>query len=473
VLNLTAKSWHRLGSFLFVPAFIVGLVLFYAAPVHADTLRLSGSSWLGGQGVDVKGDGDGSWNYVNGVQSGFKWQCVELINRLYLTKGWISARWTGNGNQLYANAPSGLVKQPNGSITNLKPGDVVAMDDGGFGHAAIVNSISGSTVQVVNQNTQSVYSTATLSNGTLSRFLSNYEVQGVIHAPGGGSGGGSSAAFNNDIFQATGTGWRVSYNGATAWDALRDSETLASTLAIGDFDEDGHEDDIFQATGIDGIGWRVSMNGTGSWQSLRNSTTTMDTLKLGDFDGDGHKSDVFQATGDTSIGWRYVSDGNTNWQSLRVSGATAENLAIGDFDHDGHEDDVFYATGSNWLVSMNGTGSWQTLRASGTTMDTLKLGDFDGDGYKDDVFQATGIAGVGWRVSHDGKGSWVSLLNSTTAANTLAIGDFDEDGHEDDVFQASGVYGVGWRVSYNGTSSWNPLVDSGTTMDTLRVGDFN
>jgi hypothetical protein len=289
---------------------------------------------------------------------------------------------------------------------------------------------------------------------------------------GGNGGGGGVSTANNDVFQATGTSWRVSHNGTGAWDSLRDSETLASTMAIGDFDEDGKEDDVFQASGVDGVGWRVSYNGNSSWEFRRNSTTTMNTLLLGDFDGDGKKNDVFQATGDPNLGFRYSSDGNQTWTQLRLSGATADNLGIGDFDGDGHEDDVFYATGSNWLVSMNGTGSWQTLRTSGVTMSTLKFGNFDGDN-KTDVFDATGLSTPGWRVSHDGTGSWVVLRSSTTAANTLAIGDFDEDGREDDVFQASGVYGVGWRVSMNGTGSWIPLMDSGTTMDTLFIGDFD
>ena len=54
---------------------------------------LPGYAWLGGDGVDVFSNGDDAGNgnscggisSVNGVVSGEEWQCVELIDRLYLT----------------------------------------------------------------------------------------------------------------------------------------------------------------------------------------------------------------------------------------------------------------------------------------------------------------------------------------------------------------------------------------------------
>ena len=208
------------GSILAIAALpLLGGVAIPAAQASASntrvdawgTLEVSAANWLGGAGVDVYSNGATAsgpspdrLNYVNvtgvgSVQSGIKWQCVELVNRLYLTRGWIKSRWAGNGNQMYGNAPAGLAKQPNGAITYLNPGDVVGFDDGGLGHVAIVNSVSGTTVQLVNQNTSAVYSTLTFSNKTLGKW-GTYSVQGVVHAPG------SATYPDNTLLSATDNG---------------------------------------------------------------------------------------------------------------------------------------------------------------------------------------------------------------------------------------------------------------------------
>ncbi len=121
---------------------------------HCDpqgTLELAGSSWLGGSGVDIyANNGDAGYDsnvneYVttpsgSSVETGEEWQCVELINRLYLTKGWITNTWYGNGNTIKDSLPSGLTFQADGSITSITPGDVITLTDKGAGHAGIINS---------------------------------------------------------------------------------------------------------------------------------------------------------------------------------------------------------------------------------------------------------------------------------------------------------------------------------------------
>ncbi|MBU6330709.1 MAG: CHAP domain-containing protein [Acidobacteria bacterium] len=165
---------------------------------RAGTTVLSGGSWLGGAGVDVKSNGPDARdrglgnNYVTTpqgarVMSGLMWQCVELINRLYLTKGWISSKWytaaSGAASSMYDTTPSNLSKQRNGEITYLNPGDVVVLSGATYGHVAVVNAVNGSSVQTVNQNTQSVIVNATLGGGRLSWPWSGYAVVGVIHRP--------------------------------------------------------------------------------------------------------------------------------------------------------------------------------------------------------------------------------------------------------------------------------------------------
>jgi hypothetical protein len=166
-------------------------------------VALAGSSWLGGTGVNVcnhpgdsshycltiSGDPTGSNCPAGQVWTGDKWQCVEMVNRLYLTKKWTNATWMGNGNTLVNNVPSGLIKQNNGSISYVNIGDVITLDDGGFGHAGIINSGS-TTVNIINQNAD-LNSSASINSGSLSSGNAHYNmsgwfgysVQAIVHHP--------------------------------------------------------------------------------------------------------------------------------------------------------------------------------------------------------------------------------------------------------------------------------------------------
>src|SRR5438128_1868783 len=54
---------------------------------------LKGTDWLGGRGVDVHlntggRDDNGNWSIYNSCGTPAQWQCVELVNRLYKSRGW-------------------------------------------------------------------------------------------------------------------------------------------------------------------------------------------------------------------------------------------------------------------------------------------------------------------------------------------------------------------------------------------------
>ncbi|MGH9131744.1 MAG: hypothetical protein ACRDWV_08770 [Acidimicrobiales bacterium] len=174
------------------------------------TVLVAANSWLGGHGVAVMSNGEregtgsdceGGNSYVKGVMAGEKWQCVELVNRLYLTKGWISQPWWGNaGEQFFDDAPSGLKKQRNGSISDLAPGDVVVIDvfyrgksDGG--HVLVVNdslAVPSGSVDLVSQNsgygaTAETHVMGTITGGSVTVGGGGggytYKTVGVVHAP--------------------------------------------------------------------------------------------------------------------------------------------------------------------------------------------------------------------------------------------------------------------------------------------------
>ncbi len=120
-----------------------------------------------------------------------RYQCPELVNRLYRTKGWISATWTGNGNQMFDTAPPALTKERQGSITSLNVGDVVVFNTsffGGYGHVAVVGSVSSAGGVLYSQNTSTGPTWSySRSGGTLTdpAIATASQITGVVHRPGG------------------------------------------------------------------------------------------------------------------------------------------------------------------------------------------------------------------------------------------------------------------------------------------------
>ena len=120
-----------------------GIIASADAICSPNGILLTGSDWLNGNGVDVCNTGTQPYNYRG------SWQCVELVNRLYMSKGWITSPWYGNGNTIAEpdNVPPGLIEQNQGFISYLGPGDVVSFNDNNpgdhnpDGHAAIVDTV--------------------------------------------------------------------------------------------------------------------------------------------------------------------------------------------------------------------------------------------------------------------------------------------------------------------------------------------
>ena len=174
-----------------------------------NTVMVAGSSWLGGHGVNVYSNGPytGSSGYCKDYlldnamppkQYGWGWQCVELVERLYMTNGWITALWPAPSNgaaSMYAAAPSGLRKEPQGSISSLKPGDAVVFNTSFFapyGHIAVVGVANGSSGQLYSENTGANNGTGnnsvwnySLSGGTLTvpNIAAAGKITGVVQAP--------------------------------------------------------------------------------------------------------------------------------------------------------------------------------------------------------------------------------------------------------------------------------------------------
>jgi len=112
----------------------------------------------------------------NGQDVGLKWQCVEFVNRYYLTNYGINPRNLAGGahaNGFWAEsyaARLGMTRYANGGTVAPQTGDMILSLGGTFGHIAIVRSISGNQVRVAQQNW---YQNSTDVDHTLSLSISN------------------------------------------------------------------------------------------------------------------------------------------------------------------------------------------------------------------------------------------------------------------------------------------------------------
>jgi PKD domain/von Willebrand factor type A domain len=207
----------------------------------SETPIIRGKDWLGGKGVDVHSNGDADYwcpddpptGWTKGncdslikvassptpVYVGVKWQCVELAQRLWVTRGWASGGFGASKAYLvwdWAQTAlakgTGVTTTANGSLRrgDLHPGDLIVWNriPGAFpsGHVSVINTVGPADakgnvdVTAMEQNWgygNDQVGTATYHLGpdgllTRGRYVSAGGVpyiHGVVHHPGGSVGG--------------------------------------------------------------------------------------------------------------------------------------------------------------------------------------------------------------------------------------------------------------------------------------------
>lgn len=159
-----------------------------AAATQCGQVLIGGSSWLSGHGVPVYANSPAGSNSLCGF-----YQCVELANRLYFTKGWGTV-WAGNngGAQYIPEGSPGLVFHSNSSGYHPVAGDLVIESGGVYGHVAVVNQLTGTTIQAVEQNASaSGFHTYGWDGRMATGAYSGRAVRGFMHSPANTSGTGS------------------------------------------------------------------------------------------------------------------------------------------------------------------------------------------------------------------------------------------------------------------------------------------
>jgi hypothetical protein len=235
-----------------------------------------------------------------------------------------------------------------------------------------------------------------------------------------------------DVFRATGSEWRVSYDGTSLWQIVKNDTTPLSGLLFADFDGDGTTD-VFRSK--DGR-WEYvkgepppssgSDRWDGTWHLLRNDRLPVTGLRTGKFEGSDNKADVFRAQGGR---WEFRKNGtNTTWTFLRSSNLTVADLGFGQFDNDGAGyTDIFAADGNDWRYYAAGITGVVLSAPNGIRAYKLKFADVTGDG-KTDVFYANGRL---WRYQSGGTGPWIELAIASESYTDIELANFDDDPRAD------------------------------------------
>lgn len=140
---------------------------------------------LAGGCGNVLGSVDGVSAYSNGIHTGtgnscagtggthgYLYQCVELVNRYFMTK-FQAPRVYCNANECFGAfgaSSRAFETHSNGRIPMPRKGDAITFSGGTYGHIALVSAVQGNQVTILNQNTQTAYGTLTFSQGRLTNW---------------------------------------------------------------------------------------------------------------------------------------------------------------------------------------------------------------------------------------------------------------------------------------------------------------
>ena len=322
-------------------------------------------------------------------------------------------------------------------------------------------------------------------------------VPGAYHVERSGLGTGSSWVINVSLAQGLECDppMRVTSFGGNMWFGGRD---WSHRPVVGDFDNDGHIDDITYR-GKCGTGtecWRMHRGNVSSF-STSNFGGNMwfqggdapNTPVSGDFDNDGYIDDIayWGKCGSGYDCWR-VHLSNGSWFSTANFGgnmwfggsSAAHAPVVGDFDNDGFIDDIAYngkcGSGSGydcWRVHLSNGSSFTSANFGGgmwfqgsSSVHTPIVADFDNDGFVDDIVY-WGLCGSGsgsncWRAhvsngssfasANGGAGMW---FGGSSAKHMPLAAEIDNDGHYDDIIylgKCGGGYDTWRRHLSNGSS---------------------
>jgi hypothetical protein len=283
--------------------------------------------------------------------------------------------------------------------------------------------------------------------------------------------------------------WRNTGSGFTNVPIAGLPDALNSSVAWGDYDNDGRLDFILTGNSFGGFIFQLWRNTGSGFANVTGSVpgVSRGSVAWGDYDNDGRLD--FFLSGDTdSWGpyaqlWRNTGSGFTEFPIAGLSQVVNSSVSWGDYDNDGRLDFILAGdTESYGLVSQlwRNTGSgFSNVTASVVPNlapvydSSVAWGDYDNDGRLDFLLTGTtNISGSGlvsqlWRNSGSGFTNVLIPGLPSVGKGSVAWGDYDNDGRLD--FLLTGTNGIRisqlWRNNTPGIGT-PPDAPSGLTAST-------
>ncbi len=245
----------------------------------------------------------------------------------------------------------------------------------------------------------------------------------------------TGAALCGDV-ECTGTAWAAFTDAAAGLPGVTES-----SVAWGDYDDDGDLDILLAGTGSTRIS-RVYRNDSGVFTDIGAGLMGVHRCSVawGDYDNDGDL-DILLAgyTGSSQITRIYRNDSGVFADiGSALTGVDNCSAAWGDYDNDGDLDVLLAGTpnsGSISRVYRNDSGVFTDIGAglAGVSFCSAAWGDYDNDGDLDILLSGTGYSGVSSRVYRNDSGVFTDIGAGLTGVFSCSVawGDYDNDGDLD------------------------------------------
>jgi hypothetical protein len=247
---------------------------------------------------------------------------------------------------------------------------------------------------------------------------------------------------------------------------------------VGDFNNDGHSDLLWQASNGHPTEWLMNQTNITTSQGLVNPGASWHVVAAnGDFNGDLNSDILWQNADGAPAIWELNGTTIVGGGALVNPGPSWHVIATGDFNQDSKADILWQnADGAAAIWEMNGTaiiGGGVVSPNPGPSWHAVGTGDFNADGKSDILWQNTDGAAAIWEMNGTSIiGGGVVPVNPGSSWHLVGTADFNADGKSDFIWQNTDGTPAIWEM--NGTSIIGGalLPNPGASWQVIGAGNY-